>query len=149
MMSYPRADLTVDKTSPAIPIGPHWMITWPFDAAANGLPTTVRDKGAWVMFPGTLTRICTSAAALGKATNTMRAIRQSGPCLTPVRKCRRSTGSIPSGIARRRGSRDLMSASTHNGRRLIQRNNTKTSLQSSSLPAWQPPKLVLLSLTPK
>ena len=21
------------------------MITWPFDAAANGLPTTVRDKG--------------------------------------------------------------------------------------------------------
>jgi hypothetical protein len=42
-----------DKTSPAIPIGPHWMITWPFDAAANGLPTTVRDKGAWVMFPGT------------------------------------------------------------------------------------------------
>jgi hypothetical protein len=42
-----------DKTSPAIPIGPHWMITWPFDASANGLPTTVRDKGAWVMFAGT------------------------------------------------------------------------------------------------
>jgi hypothetical protein len=42
-----------DKTSPAIPIGPHWMITWPFDAAANGLPTTVRDKGDWVMFAGT------------------------------------------------------------------------------------------------
>ncbi|MEI9923478.1 MAG: hypothetical protein WDN50_08080 [Bradyrhizobium sp.] len=42
-----------DKTSPAIPIGPHWMVTWPFDAAANGLPTTVRDKGAWVMFAGT------------------------------------------------------------------------------------------------
>jgi hypothetical protein len=42
-----------DKTSPAIPIGPHWMITWPFEAAANGLPTTVRDKGAWVMFAGT------------------------------------------------------------------------------------------------
>jgi hypothetical protein len=42
-----------DKTSPAIPIGPHWMITWPFDAAANGLPTSVRDKGAWVMFAGT------------------------------------------------------------------------------------------------
>jgi len=42
-----------DKTSPAIPIGPHWMITWPFDAAANGLPTTVRDRGAWVMFAGT------------------------------------------------------------------------------------------------
>jgi hypothetical protein len=42
-----------DKTSPAIPIGPHWMITWPFDAAANGLPTTVRDQGAWVMFAAT------------------------------------------------------------------------------------------------
>jgi hypothetical protein len=42
-----------DKTSPAIPIGPHWMITWPFDAEASGLPTTVRDKGAWVMFAGT------------------------------------------------------------------------------------------------
>jgi hypothetical protein len=42
-----------DRTSPAIPIGPHWMITWPFDAAASGLPTTVRDKGAWVMFAGT------------------------------------------------------------------------------------------------
>lgn len=37
-------------------------------------------------------------------------------------------GSIPSGIARRRGSRDLMSASDHNGRRLTQRNETKTSL---------------------
>jgi hypothetical protein len=42
-----------DRTSAAIPIGPHWMITWPFDAAENGLPTTVRDKGAWVMFAGT------------------------------------------------------------------------------------------------
>jgi len=42
-----------DRTSPAIPIGPHWMITWPFNAAANGLPSTVRDKGAWVMFAGT------------------------------------------------------------------------------------------------
>ena len=42
-----------DKTSPAIPIGPHWMILWPFDAAAYGLPTTVRDKGAWMMFADT------------------------------------------------------------------------------------------------
>ena len=25
-----------DKTSPAIPMGPHWMITWPFNAATNG-----------------------------------------------------------------------------------------------------------------
>ena len=36
-----------DKTSPAIPIGPHWVITWPFNAVESGLPTTVRDKGAW------------------------------------------------------------------------------------------------------
>jgi hypothetical protein len=52
-----------DKTSPAIPTGPHWMITWPFDAAANGLPTTVRDKGgAWVSSRERLTRICTFVA---------------------------------------------------------------------------------------
>jgi hypothetical protein len=42
-----------DHTSPAIPIGPHWMILWPFDAARDGLPRTVRDAGAWVMFDGT------------------------------------------------------------------------------------------------
>ncbi len=42
-----------DRTSPAIPIGPHWMILWPFDAKACGLPTTVRDAGAWVMFDKT------------------------------------------------------------------------------------------------
>lgn len=42
-----------DKTSPAIPIGPHWMILWPFDEAHCGLPTTVRDAGAWIMFAGT------------------------------------------------------------------------------------------------
>src|SRR5271168_67157 len=42
-----------DKTSPAIPIGPHWMILWPFDPTHCGLPTTVRDAGAWIMFAGT------------------------------------------------------------------------------------------------
>jgi hypothetical protein len=42
-----------DTTSPAIPIGPHWMITWPFDPATYGLPTTVRDRGAWAMFADT------------------------------------------------------------------------------------------------
>jgi hypothetical protein len=42
-----------DKSSPAIPIGPHWMIIWPYDAARDGLPNTVRDAGAWVMFDGT------------------------------------------------------------------------------------------------
>jgi hypothetical protein len=41
-----------DRTSPAIPIGPHWMIIWPYDAKRCGLPNTVRDAGAWVMFDG-------------------------------------------------------------------------------------------------
>ncbi len=34
-------------------IGPHWMIIWPYDAKRCGLPNTVRDAGAWVMFDGT------------------------------------------------------------------------------------------------
>jgi hypothetical protein len=42
-----------DESSPAIPIGPHWMILWPYDAARDGLPNTVRDAGAWVMFDRT------------------------------------------------------------------------------------------------
>jgi hypothetical protein len=42
-----------DLTSPAIPIGPHYMIIWPFDSKRDGLPNTVRDEGAWVMFDGT------------------------------------------------------------------------------------------------
>jgi hypothetical protein len=42
-----------DRTSSAIPIGPHWMILWPFDPKHSGLPTTVRDAGAWIMFAGT------------------------------------------------------------------------------------------------
>ena len=42
-----------DTTSPAIPIGPHWMILWPFEARAAGLDTVMRDAGAMVMFAGT------------------------------------------------------------------------------------------------
>ncbi len=42
-----------DETSPAIPIGPHWMILWPFSAKESGLPSKVRDAGAWVMFDNT------------------------------------------------------------------------------------------------
>jgi hypothetical protein len=41
-----------DKTSPPITVGPHWMIMWPFDAKATGLPTTHRDKGAYIMWAG-------------------------------------------------------------------------------------------------
>jgi hypothetical protein len=42
-----------DQTSPAIPIGPHWMIMWPFDPKSTGLPTTHRPTGAYIMWAGT------------------------------------------------------------------------------------------------
>jgi hypothetical protein len=42
-----------DTTSSLIPIGPHWMILWPFDARAAGLSTVMRDAGTMVMFAGT------------------------------------------------------------------------------------------------
>jgi hypothetical protein len=41
-----------DITSPPITVGPHWMIMWPFDAGATGLPTTHRDTGAYIMWSG-------------------------------------------------------------------------------------------------
>ena len=39
-----------DTTSPPIPIGPHWMIIWPFDPKATGLPTTHKPTGAYIMW---------------------------------------------------------------------------------------------------
>jgi hypothetical protein len=42
-----------DRSSSAIPVGPHWMIIWPYDATRDGLPNTVQDAGTWVMFDGT------------------------------------------------------------------------------------------------
>jgi len=42
-----------DRTSSAITVGPHWMIMWPFDAKATGLPTTHRSTGAYIMWSGT------------------------------------------------------------------------------------------------
>jgi hypothetical protein len=42
-----------DRTSPPIPIGPHWMLLWPFDAKAVGMGTVMRDAGTMVMFAGT------------------------------------------------------------------------------------------------
>jgi hypothetical protein len=41
-----------DKTSPLIKIGPHWMIMWPFDPKATGLPTTHRPQGTYIMWAG-------------------------------------------------------------------------------------------------
>ena len=42
-----------DRTSPPIPIGPHWMLIWPFDATAAGIGVVMRDAGTLVMFAGT------------------------------------------------------------------------------------------------
>jgi hypothetical protein len=41
-----------DTTSPPITVGPHWMIIWPFDPRATGLPTKHRDSGAYIMWAG-------------------------------------------------------------------------------------------------
>ena len=41
-----------DTTSAPIPIGPHWMIMWPFDPKATGLPTTHKPAGACIMWAG-------------------------------------------------------------------------------------------------
>jgi hypothetical protein len=41
-----------DKTSPPIPIGPHWMIMWPFDPKTTGLPTKHKPTGAYIMWAG-------------------------------------------------------------------------------------------------
>ena len=41
-----------DTTSPAIHVGPHWMIMWPFDPKTTGLPTTHPDHGAYIMWAG-------------------------------------------------------------------------------------------------
>ncbi len=46
-------DTPFDYTSEPIPIGPHYMITWPFHSKTHGFPTNVRDAGAWVMFDNT------------------------------------------------------------------------------------------------
>jgi hypothetical protein len=41
-----------DTTSPPVSIGPHWMIMWPFDPKATGLPTTHKPTGAYIMWAG-------------------------------------------------------------------------------------------------
>lgn len=41
-----------DTTSPAITVGPHWMIMWPFDPKTTGLPTTHKSTGAYIMWAG-------------------------------------------------------------------------------------------------
>lgn len=41
-----------DKKSAPIKIGPHWMILWPFDPKATGLPTHHKATGAYIMWAG-------------------------------------------------------------------------------------------------
>ena len=41
-----------DTTSMPIDVGPHWMIMWPFDPKATGLPTTHKPTGAYIMWAG-------------------------------------------------------------------------------------------------
>jgi hypothetical protein len=41
-----------DKKSPLIKVGPHWMIMWPFDPKATGLPTHHKPTGAYIMWAG-------------------------------------------------------------------------------------------------
>ena len=41
-----------DTTSPPMQVGPHWMIMWPFDPKATGLPVTHRETGAYIMWAG-------------------------------------------------------------------------------------------------
>jgi hypothetical protein len=41
------------KTDHFITSPPHWMILWPFDATASGLPTTPKKTGTWIMWAGT------------------------------------------------------------------------------------------------
>jgi hypothetical protein len=41
-----------DTTSPPIKVGPHWMIMWPFDPKATGLPTSHKPAGAYIMWAG-------------------------------------------------------------------------------------------------
>ncbi|MCL2385438.1 MAG: hypothetical protein FWC84_06385 [Alphaproteobacteria bacterium] len=41
-----------DKESPPIEVGPHWMIMWPIDPKATGLPTTHKPTGAYIMWAG-------------------------------------------------------------------------------------------------
>jgi hypothetical protein len=42
-----------DQTSPAMTIGPHWMIMWPFDPKTSGLPAAYKPAGAFIMWAGT------------------------------------------------------------------------------------------------
>ena len=51
----PAGDIVMAKgpTTRDVKEPPHWMLTWPIDAAASGLPTKPNPSGVYVMFAGT------------------------------------------------------------------------------------------------
>jgi hypothetical protein len=49
-----------DRASPPITVPPHWMIMWPFDPKATGLPTTHRETGAYISGLAPRTHMSTS-----------------------------------------------------------------------------------------
>jgi hypothetical protein len=70
-----------DKTSPLIPIGPHWMILWPYNSARDGPPRAVRDTGAWVLLIKRLMHICTFVVIHGKEMSMIQRLQErSGRC---------------------------------------------------------------------
>ena len=82
-------DTPFGRTSPPIPVGPHWMVLWPFEAKHCGLPTTVRDAGAGSCSLGRLTPIFISAGRLGMVTSMHLEMKLDGPWHMP------SAGSCP------------------------------------------------------
>ena len=62
-----------DTTSPPIPIGPHWMIMWPFDPKTTGLPTKHKPTGRTSCGPDHPTPTCTSWDARRKE-NSLRSV---------------------------------------------------------------------------
>ena len=63
-------DCPFDRTSPLIPIGPHWMLMWPFTAEHTGLSTVISDAGTMIMFAGTpYAHLHICGDTVGRATN--------------------------------------------------------------------------------
>jgi hypothetical protein len=51
----PVGDIVMEKgvNTKEVREPPHWMLMWPIDAAASGLPTRPNPSGVYVMFAGT------------------------------------------------------------------------------------------------
>ena len=79
-------DTPFDRTSPAIPIGPHRMVLWPFDAKHCGLlPLRLGMRVHGSCSPAHLTHTFISAGHLGTVSNMHLMMKQGGPCNTPSR----------------------------------------------------------------